>query len=152
MFTDRVVLSIGEVEGIIGNNLPFGATRDSEWWRNTRFTSQGRAWIDVGWNVESVDITNRTVTLIRVKRPESKPRKKAKAKKKTEFFKRPLRYARRKKPWLPSKARIAQAQARLRNIERQRMMSQTYPSKSPTRSAYEKRLFKPDAKPSKSSD
>jgi hypothetical protein len=106
----------------------------------------------VGWNVESADMNNRTVTLIRVERPESKPRKKARVKRKTEFFKRPLRLMRRKKPKLPSKTRIAQAQARLRNIERQRMMSQSYPNKSPAKSAYEKRLFKPEAKPSKSSN
>jgi len=152
MFTGRVVLSIAEIEGIIGNNLPLGATRDSEWWRNTRFTAQGRAWMDVGWNVESVDINIRTVTFIRVERLESKPRKKTRIRKKTEFYKRPLRFAKHKKPKLPSKTRIAQAQARLRNIERQRMMSQQYPSKPPTKSAYEKRLFKPEAKPSKSSE
>jgi hypothetical protein len=86
-----------------------------------------------------------------VEKQERKPRKKARIKKKTEFFKRPLRFVRRK-PKLPSKTRIAQAQARLRNIERQRMMSQAYPNKSPAKSAYEKRLFKPEAKPSKNSN
>jgi len=151
MFTNRIVLPIAEIEGIIGDNLPLSARRDSEWWKNTRFTVQGRAWIDVGWNVESVDLNNRTVTLMRVVKPESKPRRKVKEKKKTEFFKRPLTSQRRKKQVLPSKTRIAQAQARLRNIERLRMTSQQQRGKFASKSAYEKRLFKPEAKPSKTS-
>jgi len=152
MVTSRVVLPIAEIEGIIGENLPLTATRNSEWWKNRRFTAQGRAWIDVGWSVESVDINNRTVTLIKVAKTESKPRRKAKEKKKTEFFTRSLRHTRRKRSALPSKTKIAQAQARLRNIERQKMASPQHPSRFPKKPAYEKRLFKPEAKPSKTSD
>jgi len=152
MFTDRVVLPFAEIEGIIGDNMPLTASRDSEWWNNTRFTAQGRAWIDVGWNVESVDINNHTVTLIQVAKPEIKQRVKTREKKKTPFFKQPMRYARRKKLALPSKTKIAQAQARLRNIERRKMIGQSPRGKLPTKSAYQKRLFKPEAKPSKTSD
>jgi hypothetical protein len=79
--------------------------------------------------------------------PEKKPKKKEN--KKTEFFKRPLRFPRPKRPMAPSKTRIAQAQARLRNIERQRFVSQQQGGRR-SKSAYEKRLFKPDAKPSTS--
>jgi len=152
MFTDRVALRIYEIEGIIDNNLPLTAARDSEWWKNTRSTAQGRAWIDVGWSIESVDINNRTVTLIRVAKPRIQPRRKARVSTKTEFFKRPLRYARRKKPAFPSKTKIAQVQARLRNIERRNMAGKQYQSGFPMKSAYQKRLFKPEAKPSKTSD
>jgi len=152
MFTDRVALRIYEIEGIIDNNLPLTAARDSEWWKNTRSTAQGRAWIDVGWSIESVDINNRTVTLIRVAKPRIQPRRKARVSTKTEFFKRPLRYARRKKPAFPSKTKIAQVQARLRNIERRNMAGKQYQSGFPVKSAYQKRLFKPEAKPSKTSD
>ncbi len=137
MYTDRVVLRIGEIEGIIGDNLPVNASRSAEWWSNTK----GRPWAAVGWNVENVDLNNYTVTFIRVAVPEKKPKKKEN--KKTEFYKRPLRFPRPKKPMTPSKTRIAQAQARLRNIERKRLLSQQR-----SKSAYEKRLFKPDAKPS----
>jgi len=153
MFTDRAVLPFAEIEGIIGDNLPLSASRDNEWWSNTRFTAQGRAWIDVGWNVESVDLQNRTVTIIRVAKPETKWKKKEKESKKTEFFKRPLRFPERKKPALPSKTKVALVQARARNIERQKMAGQPQQrGKFPTKSAYEKRLFKPEAKPSKASD
>jgi len=142
-FTERVVLPISEIEGIIGDNLPLNASRDSKWWSNT----SGRPWAAVGWHVESVDMNNRTVTFIRVAKPEIKRKKKESQK--TEFFKRPLRFPLPKRPILPSKTRIARAQARARNIERQRLMTQQQRGKVP-KSAYEKRLFKPDAKPSTS--
>jgi len=141
MFTGRVVLPISEVEAIIGDNLPLNASRESEWWKNTK----GRPWVTVGWHVENVDLTNRTVTFIRVAKIEFKKRKKEN--KKTEFFKRPLRFPKPKRPAVPSKTKIAKAQARARNIERQAMSSQQKMGRFP-RSAYEKRLFKPDAKPS----
>jgi len=141
MFTGQVVLPFREVEGIIGDNLPTNASRDSEWWKNTK----GRPWVMVGWHVESVDLTNRTVTFIRIAKPEVKKRKKES--RKTEFFKRPLRFPKPKRPVTPSKTRIAKALARARNIERQMTSSHGKTGRFP-RSAYEKRLFKPDAKPS----
>jgi hypothetical protein len=141
MFTDRVVLRIGEIEGIIGGNLPLNATRSIEYWNNAK----SRPWVTVGWRVESVDLSNRVVTFIRVAQPQKKPKKREN--KKTEFFKRPLRFPRPKRKMEPSKTRVAQIQARARNIERQRI-SQQQKGKFQPRSAYEKRLFKPDAKPS----
>jgi len=146
MFTDRVVLRFGEIEGIIGDNLPINATRSSEYWNN----SKGRAWTMVGWNVEDVDMRTGTVTFIRVAKPEFKKRQKEK--KQTEFFKRPLRFYKPKRPLLPSKTRIARVQARLENIERRNLASQPQRGKFAPKSAYEKRLFKPEAKPSKTSD
>lgn len=152
MFTNRVVLRFADVEGIIGNTLPFAALREPDWWRNTRSTAHGRAWTDVGWTVENTDMSKRTVSFVRVSEPkEAKRRTKIKENRKTEFFKRPLTFPRPKKPMLPSKTRIAKVQARLRNIERQTTGSRML-TKLPSRSAYEKRLFKPEAKPSKTSD
>lgn len=147
MFTDRAVLSFSEIEGIVGNNLPLTATRDSDWWRNSRSTAQGRSWIDVGWNVENVDMDNRKTTLIRVAKPEAGSEKKERTKKKVETFRRPVRHIGVRKPLLPSRTRIAQVQARLKNIERRK--SAGYQHQRP---AYEKRLFRPEAKPSKGSD
>jgi len=151
-FTDRVVLPFAEIEGIIGDNLPFGSVRDAEWWANTRGSAQGRAWINIGWNVQDVDLNNRTVTFIRIAQPEIKQRKKAKEKKQTEFFLQPLKRRRRKRPALPSKTKIAQAQARLRNVERRKLASQQHRGGKVSKSVYEKRLFKPEAKPTKTSD
>lgn len=152
MYTDRVVLPFGEIGAIIGSDLPLSAFRDSEWWKNTRSSAHGRAWMDIGWEVENVDISKRTATFVRVAKPEpDRPVKKPKENKKTEFFKRPIRFPERKKPMLPSKTKIARVQARLKNIERQRMTGQTRGGR-PTTPIYEKRLYKPEAKPSKATD
>ena len=144
MFTGRVRLPIREIEGIIGANLPLNASKDREWWHNTK----GRPWVSVGWHVESVDMNERAVTFIRVAKPVVKRKKKES--RKTEFFKRPLRFPKPKRAMLPSKTKIARAQARVRNVERQRLMNQRQRGKLPSKPAYEKRLFKPDAKPSTS--
>jgi hypothetical protein len=146
LFTNRVVLRFGDIEGIIGDNLPINAMRSVEYWNNTK----GRAWTTIGWNVENVDLKTGTVTFIQVVKPKPKPRKKVR--KQTEFFKRPFSFSKRKRPFAPSKTRIAQVQARLKNIERQQMINRVQRGKFAPRRAYEKRLFKPDAKPSKTSD
>lgn len=145
MFTDRAILSFKEIEGIIGDNLPLMATRDNQWWTNSRFTAQGRAWVDVGWNVESVDMENRKVTLFRTAKPEIHSEKKERVKRKVETFKRPLKHLRAKR-LPPSRTRIAQVQARLKNIERRKSAGYQH-----QKSAYEKRLFRPEAKPSEGS-
>jgi len=142
MFTDKVVLPISQIEGIIGDNLPLNASRSPEWWSNTK----SRPWAAVGWQVENVDLKNHSVTFIRVAKPERKPRKKES--KRTEFFRRPLRFPRPKRPAQPSKTRIAMALARAKNVERARTMNQQPMGKARSKSAYEKRLFRPDAKPS----
>jgi len=144
MFTDKVVLPIRDIEGIIGDNLPLNASRSAEWWNNAK----GRPWVTVGWHVDSVDMNERTVRFIRVAKPTVKQKKKEN--KKTDFFKRPLKFPKPKRAMLPSKTKIAKAQARVRNIERQRLINQRGRGKLPSKPAYEKRLFKPDARPSKS--
>ncbi len=144
MFSDRIRLPIREIEGIIGANLPLNASKDSEWWSNTK----GRPWASVGWHVESVDMNERAVTFIRVAKPVIKRKKKES--RKTEFFKRPLRFPKPKRAMLPSKTKIAKAQARARNAERQRLVNHRQRGKFAPKPAYEKRLFKPDAKPSTS--
>ncbi len=148
-FTERVVLSFAEIEGIVGDNLPLKAGRDPEWWNNTR-SSQGRAWIDVGWQTQSVDSTNRTVTFIRVAPPKPKTEKKRKKKTQTQtpFFKQKnLHLNRHKKREPPSKTKIARAVARLKNAERAASTKQ-FKGKFRSKTAYEKRLFKPENKPS----
>jgi len=148
IFTDRVVLPFAEVEGIIGDNLPFGAVRDQEWWANTRRSAQGRAWVDVGWKVQDVNLNQRTVAFIRVAESKVKIEKKPEKDKPTAFVKKTLHFPKpvRRKP--PSKTRLSKAQARLRNLERERSTVQRFKGKFKPRPASEKRLFKPEAKPS----
>jgi len=147
-FADRAVLSFAEIEGIMGDNLPFGAVRDQEWWKNTRGSAQGRAWIDVGWRVQSIDLNNRKATFTRVANVEAKVEKKRKKRAQTKFFKKPFQLHRSKKRGSPSKTRIALAQARLRNVERERNKALQLKGRFKPKPAYEKRLFRPEAKPS----
>ena len=143
MFTDRVALRFSEIEGIIGDNLPLNAFKDSRYWSNAK----SRAWTMVGWKIENADLNNHTITFVRIIKLE--PRKRKKEKRQTEFSKRPLRFPKPRRPMVPSKTRIAKVQARLQNIERRHMMNQPRRARFAPKSAYEKQLFKPDAKPSK---
>jgi len=148
-FTDRAVLPFAEIEGIIGDNLPFGAVRDPQWWANTRGSAQGRAWIDIGWKVQDIDLDQRTVTFIRTAQSkvatQKKPKKSAPS---IKQVKKTFRFSRPKKREPPSKTKLSRAQARLLNVERERAAAQRFKGKLKPRPAHEKRLFKPEAKPS----
>jgi len=150
-FTNSVVLPFAEIEGIIGDNLPFGAVRNAEWWANTRGTAQGRAWIDIGWRVQEVDLDHRTVTFIRVANTEVKTQKRRKKSTRTTLVKKPFRLSRPRKRAPPSRTKLARAQARLRNVERERA-AQRFNGKFKPRPAHEKRLYKPEAKPYEATD
>lgn len=148
-FTRRVALSFAEIEGVIGDNLPFGALRNREWWTNTRSNAQGQAWMNVGWRVHEINMDGRNVTFIRVASPETaaigkRARRRTSTTTKEFHIRRPIR---RRRPSNPSHSRIARAQARLRNVERERSSIRRYRSKLKPTPAHEKRLYKPEAKP-----
>ena len=143
-YTSHVTLSFAGIEGIIGDNLPFGALRAKGWWTNTLHTSQGQAWLTVGWKVQDVDLDKRTVTLARVASVRTKPRKRKRRKKSAHVFELPAKPKLRR---IPSKTKIAKVQARLRNVERRKSSMKRYKSKFKPQPAQEKRLFKPEAKP-----
>jgi len=124
------------------------ALRDEEWWGNTRGSAQGRAWLDVGWGMQNVDLANRTVTFQRVANNKAKLKEKGKKISRTSFLKKTFRSVRARKPKPPSKTRIARVQARLRNIERKRLAMPQYRGKLKPRSPHEKQLYKPEAKTS----
>jgi len=148
-FTSRVTLSFAEMEGVISDNLPFGALRNQEWWTNTRGSTQGQAWMNVGWRVQDINVSGRSVTFVRVAGSEAptfgkRARRRSSTATKEFHLRRPISRLRRLSP---SKSRIARAQARLRNVEREKSSVREYRGKlKPTR-AYEKRLYKPEAKP-----
>jgi len=144
-YASCVTLRFAEIEGIIGDNLPFGALRTKGWWTNTLHTSQGQAWLNVGWKVQNVDLEKRIVTFARVADVETKPRKRRKRRKKNAHaFELPAKPKRRR---IPSKTKIAKIQARLRNVERRKASMRRYKGKFKPQPAQEKRLFKPEAKP-----
>lgn len=149
-FTESLVLSFAEIEGIIGDNLPFKAVRDPEWWSNTRGSAQGRTWMDIGWETQNVDLENRTVSFRRVASIEVRILKKRKRKTQTAFFKKKtFRMQRHKRRGPPSKTKIALAQARLKNVARRTSTLPQFKGKFRSKAAHEKRLFKPENKPSK---
>ena len=146
-FTSLVTLTFSKIEGIIKNDLPFGALRSEEWWNNSEKTTQGYAWTSAGWKTQNVDLKERTVTfkkLVKEGMPQVPRRKRRKIKKAQKpFTPVPVKPRRIQKP---SKTRIARAVARARNVER-RKAAAPYKIKLKPKSAYEKRLYKPEAKP-----
>jgi len=146
-FTNLVTLTFPKIEGIIKNDLPFGALRSENWWKNNETTSQGYAWTSAGWKVQSMDLKGRTVTFKKLVQEETAqaPRRKRRKIKKSQkpFTPVPVKPRRIR---MPSKTRIAKAIARAKNVER-RKASPQYKIKLKPKSAYEKRMYKLEAKP-----
>jgi hypothetical protein len=142
-YTRWVKLQFSRIEGIIGANLPLSATRNTGWWNNAETTPQGRAWLSVGWKVKEVDLEEGTVIFTRpdVLKPEMKPRRKRLTPKIVLPEYKPRKIKK------PSLTRIAKAQARLQNVARRKASMRQYRGKFKPRTAYEKRLYKPDEKP-----
>lgn len=150
-YTSQVTLKFSRIEEIIGDILPHSAYHSKNWWSNVRNRSPSEAWMTVGWRVEAVNLDGEEVTFRKEEKPASEgtsiPRKRRrKASKKTfrEFVRKKSK--RRRARTGPSKTKIAIAQARLKNIERARTSARSYRGLKP-RSAYEKRLYKPEEKP-----
>ncbi len=47
--------SFADLEALLGATLPQSARRGDAWWGNTGTQSHQRAWLESGWEVESVD-------------------------------------------------------------------------------------------------
>lgn len=148
-FTNRIILTFAKVEGIISDNLPFAAIRDENWWTKTN-SVHARAWLNAGWKVENVNLKDRNVTLTRILGFKAETAKKRR-KRKEDTAAWAMKLAQMAKPRTikkPSLTKIAKVQARLKNIEQQQSAIRSFRGKHKQRSAYEKRLFKPEAKPS----
>lgn len=146
-FTNQFTLSFARIEGIISDNLPFAAIRDENWWTNTT-SVHTKAWLNTGWKVESINLKDRNVTFTKIPgfKLEAK-RKRRKRKEDTAAW--AMKLAQIKKPQKikePSLTKIAKVQARLKNIEQQRTSMRHFRGRI-KKSAYEKRLFKAEAKP-----
>lgn len=55
-----IELSFDEIEEILGKKLPNSARISRAWWANSP-TSQGRAWQEAGWLIDSPDLENKLV-------------------------------------------------------------------------------------------
>ncbi len=142
-------LTFTEIEKIIEDTLPSSA-RARQWWSNAASRVQAQAWLKVGWIVHDVNLDDRTVIFKRVRRPEvrrGRKRRRGASALAGKLFRPPKPRTFRKK--LPSKTKVAMAIARFENVERRRLSMRKYRGKFKPRSAFEKRLYKPEQKPKK---
>jgi hypothetical protein len=61
---ERLEMSLDEIEGVVGAELPPNA-RFPSWWRNDMRRMHSRAWMTAGWEVEGMDAQSATVTFAR---------------------------------------------------------------------------------------
>jgi CBS domain-containing protein len=64
---DQVTFTFDEVEVIIHGQLPKSAFAHRSWWANDSVSHpQSRSWLDAGWRVANLSLTNRLVTFSRI--------------------------------------------------------------------------------------
>jgi hypothetical protein len=141
-WTRWVKLPFSQIEGIIGNDLPESSHKNPEWWTNKN-SVHAKAWLSIGWSIKEVNLEEKNVIFTRPEILTSE--KEGKPKKTSPLVNLPEYKPRKKKT--PSLTRIAIAQARLKNISRRKASIRKYRGKFRPKSAYEKRLWKPDEKP-----
>jgi hypothetical protein len=124
-FTDLVMLSFNQIGGIIGGSLSLAAFQSEDWWKGTSAGAHRQAWLAVGWHVESVDLEKRTVSFRREKGVLRVEKKQAKRKQGEKKIPKPLPRAKPRTSRVPSKTKMAKMVARLKNIERQKMVPKT---------------------------
>jgi len=148
-FTNRITLSFAKIEGIISDNLPFAAIRDENWWTNTN-SVHAKAWLNTGWKIENINLKDRNVTFTKIQGFKIEVAKRQR-KRKADATAWAIKLAQISKPRTikkPSMSKIAKVQARLKNIERQQSSMRSFRGKLKQRPTHEKRLFKPEVKPS----
>jgi hypothetical protein len=61
---DRIEMTVGEIEDVVGEELPDHA-RFPSWWRNDDRKMHARAWLTAGWEVASMAAAEGKVVFIR---------------------------------------------------------------------------------------
>ncbi|MFP5351649.1 MAG: hypothetical protein ACLGIB_03685 [Actinomycetota bacterium] len=62
---DRIVLTLSEIEEVVGETLPHNA-RFPSWWRNDQRKMHSRAWLTAGWQVGRMVGESAEVEFLRV--------------------------------------------------------------------------------------
>jgi hypothetical protein len=65
---DRLEMSLGEIEDLVGRPLPATA-RFPSWWRNDERRTHSRAWMIAGWEVTDVQLERERVVFTRRSEP-----------------------------------------------------------------------------------
>jgi len=69
---DRIPLGFQQIEEIIGGDLPPSARTHRSWWANDSVGHvQSQQWLDSGWRVAQINMTQEKVTFARIKERES---------------------------------------------------------------------------------
>ena len=143
-FTSVVKLSFAQIDGLIRSNLPMNAYREEKWWNNSGSSVHSKAWLDSGWEVQEVYLNEGFVTFKKVREVPFKKSRRTKRKIDKPFKPVPV-HATKRKP--PSKTKVSQLYARIKNLERQRNVKRSRIKGLKPRPHHEKKLFKPDEKP-----
>ena len=61
---ERIVLTLPEIEEVVGDTLPPNA-RFPSWWRNDERKMHSRAWLAAGWEVEEMNSSEQSVVFRR---------------------------------------------------------------------------------------
>lgn len=56
----QVIMTIGQIEAILGFALPASASKYRPWWANALTNSQAKSWLHAGWEVDSVTLGEKT--------------------------------------------------------------------------------------------
>ncbi len=144
-FTSVVKLSFAKMDGIISDNLPMSAFRNEKWW-NKSSGVHVKAWLDVGWRMQEVNLDEGYVVFRKVKNVHTGSRRKKRSREKVKkpFTPAPYRIPRVRKT---SKTKAAKLYARLKNLERKRASITKYRGSFKPKPAQEKRMYKPEEKP-----
>ena len=144
-FTSVVKLSFAKMDGIIGDNLPMSAFRNEKWWNNSS-SVHIKAWLDVGWRMQEVNLDEGYVVFRKVKNVQTGSRRKKRSREnvKKPFTPAPYRIPRVRKT---SKTKAAKLYARLKNLERKRASMTKYRGSFKPKPAQEKKMYKPEEKP-----
>jgi hypothetical protein len=144
-FTKSVKLSLAQIDGIIGDNLPMNAYRSESWWVNSPERKHAKAWLEAGWEVSEVNLKEGYVIFQKVKSLQAASfKRKAESLPEKPFKPAPSRIMRTRKH---SKTKISKLYARLKNIERGKAAPPKFRGNFRPKPAQERRIFKAEEKP-----
>jgi hypothetical protein len=64
MHVERLVMTVSEIEEIVGEELP-RMSRFPSWWRNDERRAHSRAWLTAGWEVDEIFRTESEIVFVR---------------------------------------------------------------------------------------
>ena len=69
---ERIRLTFSEIEDIIGSPLPPSAYEHRSWWaNNSKSHVQSQQWLDAGWRVSTINMTEGAIVFVRAKEREA---------------------------------------------------------------------------------